>query len=1837
MRFSYTKLSRKLVLMVMVMALALQAPLATLLDLAVGARDTSASGEYSEKSGDDETQFGDRSSKTRDVDSAKDSAATRGADPSEEGGWKWSDSGNANNNYIAKVEVRKAKAQAPLNKDAFHDLVNPVAKDAVVYLNYYFEFPETEFDITDPNAKSVIVELPIPKQLGSAKMDIDDISFEGEPIAQDIKIADSVVYNNTNNLSLFVTYVPNSKSDVWGRIEFSAQFVPEEVGNSGPTNIPFVLGLTQQNIEIVFAKVAETAKIDVVKTLASDVNNPAGGEYVWNVKITPTTTPTQRLAIPGVIITDEIQKPQEYVPNSFKLVDEKGNDAGGTLAFAEPSGNTLGKLTYTTDLVGGKAYTATYRTTLTDDVGEIIASAVGDTIPIKNTVVVNYPTQLAPATGGVLDPKPIDKSSSVDKAKDFILIGKHGTIIGDFERGKDSYVTWSFTFNESKINFGSFPVSITDVLDFIGTNKAAENDPETKFAYLGAPTGVKFKEGKITVDETTYASSMNNMDDADNGSVYYETSTEDVEGVNCPKLTVNGLEKLLTNTYTIAFQTKVDDQYFYHTNKEIPNKATLHVDTTPNNPNDDPKDFTVGVGVGTSDPGDVANSMLEKSSDSYNRATRRIKWTVTLNAAKAEIWNGSFADTIPSTGKEAQKFITASPAPTVTKNGTPIDPWADWLTYNDDDNTLSHNFKNDSPPPSDTAPSTDTYVITYETEALSPEIWGVNSDGKVHNSAVFGFNYKPANGNAQWKEESVIPDQSTQSTVISKKWSDYDYQNQEATWKITFNQNAMPIDNCVITDTIPAGQSYVGFELTSPLSGITPDDVKVTINPKSSDGSAEQIVKFSFDGQGSSKRVNSQGELTIKTKLHSVLNQGSEITNNQVVLKNSAHIAGSVDGVTFDGPVVEGESPNLAGDVVNKVGKGDIESCSITWTVNMNELGVDFNGAGEIKDMIDTIPAGLTLVGSTVKLYNATVGTDGKATEGTEVSPHGITLWNVDGNGNETTQIIGGAMEATGEVKFKFNDTLKKPYVLKFVTTVDKPGKKDYKNSVSISGTVSTISGTSGGVNDMFPDSGSVGFGKNGSLKVIKTDAINSEKKLAGAEFKLRNKNYGYDIKGGVTNANGEIVNEDGSPYYNNLYLGIEYQLIETKSPPHYQLKDPINGDIVKEFKLGKKGDLPDDATITITNTQSTDPADLGKLTVVKSDADDTAHTLAGATFTLQKNFGDNGYITPTTAATGSDGRLTFENLAFGKYTLTETVAPDGYLLDGAGKTVTVSGDEGEFIQTINVTNKPDTSKTTASVKKTDAQTGKSLAGATFTLTDASGTSVPSTPPGDVTDANGELTFSGLSYGKYTLTETVAPAGYQLDNKPREFTLSSGNRTHSVPFQNSPNPATVIVTKVDASDNRLLEYVQFTLTDVTDRTDKETMKTYITDEDGKITISDLRWGDYELVESKPLAEYKPDATVHKIHVDAKTTSPINITIENTPKPGDATVRKLDATTQDPLAGAVFECRDATGRPVASSPQTTGADGIARFSGLAYGKYTLKEISPPPAFELNSSEISFTISSNPDGKIHKHFSTDFSDTQIPGSITLTKLAAGQPDKKLEGAIFQLRDATGAPIGAPQTTGADGVAKFTALPHGAYVISEVQAPSGYQLSKTTWSFKIPDESGKVDFAADIENTLSPPSSGGGNSEPSNPKLPPKDPPKDPDGSSTPDAPATPPTEPPVVTSPDTPVNGNVEVPPDGNVTVTTPPTHGTVTVNPDTGDWTYTPDPDYRGDDSFTVTISDKDGKKVPKTVLVTIEEPDVPLAKGNIPITGDSSPLASCVAAASALTAMLLLRRKRSHR
>lgn len=150
-----------------------------------------------------------------------------------------------------------------------------------------------------------------------------------------------------------------------------------------------------------------------------------------------------------------------------------------------------------------------------------------------------------------------------------------------------------------------------------------------------------------------------------------------------------------------------------------------------------------------------------------------------------------------------------------------------------------------------------------------------------------------------------------------------------------------------------------------------------------------------------------------------------------------------------------------------------------------------------------------------------------------------------------------------------------------------------------------------------------------------------------------------------------------------------------------------------------------------------------------------------------------------------------------------------------------------------------------------------------------------------------------------------------------------------------------------------------------------------------------------------------------------------------------------------LAGVEFELFKHDGIPVTKDRNendiigklTTDVNGVILIDDLPTGKYYLKEIKAPEGYWLDEGHIEFEI---------KAENIEIIDL---GNITNTKqgdLIVKKIDKdnnnSLPGAEFTLYD-NSKNIIATATTNADGIAKFTNIKYGSYVLNETKAPSGY----------------------------------------------------------------------------------------------------------------------------------------------------------------------------------------------
>ena len=403
-----------------------------------------------------------------------------------------------------------------------------------------------------------------------------------------------------------------------------------------------------------------------------------------------------------------------------------------------------------------------------------------------------------------------------------------------------------------------------------------------------------------------------------------------------------------------------------------------------------------------------------------------------------------------------------------------------------------------------------------------------------------------------------------------------------------------------------------------------------------------------------------------------------------------------------------------------------------------------------------------------------------------------------------------------------------------------------------------------------------------GTLKITKKNG--DGELLSGVSFTLYDADKN-ELTSGTTDANGVVT-------FENLLVG-DYFFKETTELPGY-----IPNHSFQSARVGYNGAVEN---VTFTNYLAH-----GHLRIIKSGENNAP--LAGAHFKLTDeagNLGDEG-------DTDANGKLNFTMLPIGKYFITETAAPTGYVLDSTPIPFELTRD-GEVV-TKNISN----AKSTASIVilKTDAETDQPLAGVRFKLLDSTGALISEA----VTGTEGKITFTGMALGSYTLQETETAEGYILNSDPIPVQLTENGKTVGISVTNTPSRGNLKLVKKDAYGNTPLAGAGYTLMDETGRKLAEGY----TDANGELLFENLLRGDYQVQEFAAPKGYTLDSRIYPVSVTAENVSETKTDLRRS---GTLEVRKQDEKNR-PLAGATFKLEYSTDNGTTWTPvQSRGGDNV----------------------------------------------------------------------------------------------------------------------------------------------------------------------------------------------------------------------------------------------------------------------------------------------------------------------
>lgn len=474
----------------------------------------------------------------------------------------------------------------------------------------------------------------------------------------------------------------------------------------------------------------------------------------------------------------------------------------------------------------------------------------------------------------------------------------------------------------------------------------------------------------------------------------------------------------------------------------------------------------------------------------------------------------------------------------------------------------------------------------------------------------------------------------------------------------------------------------------------------------------------------------------------------------------------------------------------------------------------------------------------------------------------------------------------------------------------------------------------------------------------------------------------------------------------------------------------------------------------------------MGDIILIKRDSTDRV-ALSGAEFILYKQEGD----APNPKAdkeigrytTDVNGRLYANDLVYGTYYFKEISAPKGYELSDQLLKAVLAGEEPGAVVTVEFSDKRKDGEVTVK-KVSDRLPELGLAGAKFTLYRADGTEVRS---GLVTDANGQLTISGLEWGDYYIVETEAPKGYVLSGQKVPFSISADNdagREVHLTVENEQKPAAAVLTKYEVLEDGKTQtavYLEGAVYELYDSSDNK-CGIYMTNADGKIYAENLAFGSYYFVETIAAQGY--GKYTEKIHftVDADhTEAELEVSTTDTRLTGKVWLQKLD-DAGDYVEGAVYALFDAEtekqvgidGKP-ASVTFTTNEEGIIEIEGLYWGDYYIQEIQSPKGYELNDKKYPVLINKE---TVANRILIYAVDDRMKGSVKLVKRDEETEKKALENAKFTLYRNDGSVYKEGLVTDANGELVVDALEWGSYYFLETEAPDGYGLNPDKIPFSV-----------------------------------------------------------------------------------------------------------------------------------------------------------------------------------
>ena len=628
-------------------------------------------------------------------------------------------------------------------------------------------------------------------------------------------------------------------------------------------------------------------------------------------------------------------------------------------------------------------------------------------------------------------------------------------------------------------------------------------------------------------------------------------------------------------------------------------------------------------------------------------------------------------------------------------------------------------------------------------------------------------------------------------------------------------------------------------------------------------------------------------------------------------------------------------------------------------------------------------------------------------------------------------------------------------------------------------------------------------------IKVVKVDAETRKTiPYAGAGFQI------YDPAGNkvsmtftyptpttidtfYTDANGQLVTPE------KLEYGKGYSLVEVQAPYGYVLDStPVSFDVTEENSTQEGGitlikvDKPNMAQKGTISVEKTGEVFFGVNVSGEEDKDviyQPVYTVKGLAGAVYEITADEDVITPDgtlryhkgdvvdTVTTDEDGFAKSKELYLGKYTVAETKAPTGMVINKekhsveltyAGQDVAVTETATSFVnerQKVKISlEKILEQDETFGIGKNDEI--KNISFGLYAKEDvvsSSGTVIPADGLIEIItlDENGAATANtDLPFGSYYIKEIATDEHYILSDTQYPFTFEyAGQNTETVeikvndgkPIENKLIYGSVSGKKIDENGETLSgALIGIFKAGETEFTKEHAIMTATSEKDGSFSFAKVPYGKWIVREIEAPEGFVLDDTSYEVNI-GENEQIIEVKITDEYIHGNIELTKVDADYPDnKLTGATFEVyRDVNGdgklddgdELIGNLEET--ATGIYEMKELLYGKYLVRETKAPEGFVLDKGVYSVFIEKDETTyKVENKAGVGFINEAMKGNLKIKKTSS---DGKVEGFTFRVTGVNG--YDSTFTTDKNGEISVEGLRIGEYTVSEVNdnVSAGYVL--------------------------------------------------------------------------------------------------------------------------------------------------------------------------------------------